>query len=80
MKKTVLVTTNWDSGTYNELYEQKSKRKGGTLEPIIQEGHKVRRFRPILAKSGICLEYHQYPPPQMYRFSGPSSVTKTIGR
>jgi hypothetical protein len=44
LKKTVLVTTNWDSGTYDELCERESEMKKKNWGPIIQKGGKVQRF------------------------------------
>ena len=45
MKKTVLVTTNWDLGASNELYiEREGEMKTKYWGPIIQKGGKVHRF------------------------------------
>jgi hypothetical protein len=44
MKKTVLVTTNWDSGTYDELCKRESEMKKKHWGPIIQQGGKVQPF------------------------------------
>ena len=47
MKKTVLVTTNWDSGTGDELHRQErreSELKEKYWEAIIQKGGEVQRF------------------------------------
>ena len=44
MKKTVLVTTNWDSGTGDVLHRRESELKEKYWEAIIQKGGKVQRF------------------------------------
>jgi hypothetical protein len=45
MKKTVLVTTNWDSGTSNELYiERETEIIVKYWGRIIEKGGKVHRF------------------------------------
>ena len=44
MKKTVLVTTNWDLGTDKELEQRESDMKEKYWGPIIQKGGKVQRF------------------------------------
>ena len=44
MKKTVLVTTNWDSGTYDELCKRENEMKEEHWRSIIQKEGKVHRF------------------------------------
>lgn len=48
MKKTVVVTTNWDSDTDSdigdELHERESELKAKYWKAIIQKGGKVQRF------------------------------------
>lgn len=44
MKKTVLVSTNWDSGASDEFIERESEMKAKYWNTIIQKGGKVHRF------------------------------------
>jgi len=45
MKKTVLVTTNWDSGASNELYiKRETEIIGEHWMDILEKGGKVHRF------------------------------------
>ena len=44
MKKTILVTTNWEKRTSDKLYIRREREMKEHWKPIIQQGGEVRRF------------------------------------